>query len=403
MTMSRASSGVPHIAAGDARAHPLREVSDQSVLEAIFREGPTTRPAIARTTGLSKPTVSEAVRRLADAGLITQEGERRGRPGRVPTLFGIHPSVGYVIGIDVGGSNVRVACADIFGNVVSEAREETELGARRLPSQLLRLVRQLLDAAGVQASALLSFGISTPGVVDPVTQHLRLAYNLGVDDELDLAGPLQREYGVATRVENNVNLAAVGERWRGLAHDKLTFAFVSVGAGIGMGLVYDDKLIRGTRGAAGEIGYLPLATEPLHSTHRRRGGLEDEAGGSALLETAQAHPQWGDTQPQSVAEVFRAAAAGDQAAAEVVAREGRLVALAVTSLCAVIDPGLVILGGGIGANPLLRDIAREVTGDMLPFPPRIETSGLGDAAALYGATAVALRAAREELTTHHFG
>lgn len=384
---------------GERRSRPLPEVTDQSVLEAIFRDGPTTRPAISRATGLSKPTVSEAVRRLLDAGLVSEVGEQRGRPGRVPIVYGIHPSVGYVLGVDVGGLNVRFACADIYGEVVAEHREETELGEDRLPPQLLRTSRRLLAEAGVPGSSLLAVGISTPGVVDPASGRLKLAYNLGVDRDLDLAGPLAQAFGVEIRVENNVNLAAIGERWHGLARDEHTFVFIAVGAGVGMGVVYEDELIQGAHGAAGEIGYLPLTPDPLHPSHRRRGGLEDEAGGSALLDAARNTPGWRDPPPRSVEEIFRRAQHGDPVAGDLVASEGRRLGLAVASVCTVLDPALVVLGGGIGANPALRDIARETVGELFPFPPRIETSVLGDAAALHGATVVALRAARETLAT----
>lgn len=389
--------GLPSSMSGDGRGRPAREMTDQAVLDAIFRDGPTTRPAIARATGLSKPTVSETVRRLWEASLITEQGQRRGRAGRVPTLFGIDPSVGFVIGIDVGGSNVRLGCADINGNTIAEEREETHVGAERLPSQLLDLVRRLLREAGVPASELLSFGISTPGVVDPGTGRLRLAYNLGVDDDLDIAAPLEAAFGITARVENNVNLAAIGERWRGLAHDRRTFAVVAIGAGVGMGLVYDDMLLQGTQGTAGEIGYMPFGADPLDPVHRRRGSLEDEAGGAALLDAARNHPGWALPPPSSVAEIFRAADGGDAAATDVVVDEGRKVAYAVASISAVIDPGLVILGGGIGSNPMLRDTADRFVKELLPLPPTLETSSLGDAAALHGATAVALHGAREAL------
>jgi predicted NBD/HSP70 family sugar kinase len=164
-----------------------------------------------------------------------------------------------------------------------------------------------------------------------------------------------------------------------------TFAFVGVGTGIGMGLVVAGELVRGARGAAGELGFLPLAGG-------MRGAFEREVNGAGVVAAAAAHPRWNGTPPESCESVFELAAAGEPAALEVVASVGTRLGVAIAAVCVVVDPELVVLGGGVGGNELLLEPVRAAAGELLPLPPRIERSALGDRAPLLGAVALALRA-----------
>lgn len=382
----------------DLRA--LRGLSEQLVLEAIAEAGSTTRPMIAKSTGLSKPTVSQAVKRLLDTGLIVENGNVRGNTGRVPTAYAIGPSAGYAVALDVGGSSTRAACADLYGEISAEVRAKTSVGEKKLPAQLVQLVSKVLKKAGVPESALLAIGVSTPGVVDPDSQCISLAPQLHVPDGFDLTSVLRDSFAVPVHVENNVNMAALGEKWRGLGRSAGTFAFVGIGAGIGMGMIYNDQLWQGAHGAAGEISYLPIADDPLDARHRTEGGLQDQAGEAALLDAARRHEGWRHDPPQDVAELFSRAEHDDPTAESLVRTVGERIGLAVTSVCAVTDPALVVLGGGIGSNPRVRDMVRDVVDRLIPFPPRIETTELGDAVSLYGAASVALSTARERLSAN---
>ena len=127
-------------------------------------------------------------------------------------------------------------------------------------------------------------GVSTPGVVDPETRRVTsLAWHVSATGEFDALASLENRFGVPVLVDNDVNMAAVGEKWRGLAGGVSTFVVISIGAGVGMGIVIQDELFRGFHGAAGEIGYLPLARDPFDAHHRKLGGLEDEIGAEGIL------------------------------------------------------------------------------------------------------------------------
>lgn len=374
-----------------------RGLREQRVLEAIAAAGSTTRPAIAKATGLSKPTVSEAVRRLLATGLIVENGDVRGNTGRIPTAYAIHSSAGSVVAVDVGGSSVRVACADLYGETRAEVRAKTRTGEEGLSSQLVELVRRALRKANVAESSLLAIGVSAPGVVDPQTQCISLAPQIHVRNGFDLTQDLRTAFATRVHVENNVNMAAIGEKWRGVAKDVEAFAFVAIGAGVGMGLIHDDRLWQGSHGAAGEISFLPLADEPLDPRHRERGGLQDQVGEESLIAAARKIHDWRDGEPTNVAEIFRRADAGDAAAQALVHTIGDRLGLAVASICAVVDPGLIVLGGGIGTNPQVQAMVHRVVETLIPFPPHIAETKLGDAVSLHGAMSVALAMAREFL------
>ena len=374
--------------------------SGRAVLEALLDSVPLTRPELASRTSLSRPTISEVVRRLVDSGLIVDAGVRRGRPGRVPTYYRLAPTAGYVVAIDVGGDNLRVAAADMSGALCFEQRQATRAtGASRVAAQAARMIRSATRAAGDQLGPLRTVAVSAPGAVHPDGRTMSVARNLGEDGPFDLITPLEARVDAPILLENNVNLAALGERWRGHARDVATFAFLAVGAGIGMGLVHNGELMKGAHGAAGEVAYLPLPGSVPAGQRVGRGKeqLADEAGAYGILAALEAHRTWPVKRPSSVEELFAQAAAGVPTARDLVEAEARQLGLTIASACAVFDPELVVLGGGVGRNPLLLPTVREIVNGYAPFPPRIETSALGEAASLTGALFVALRAARAEL------
>src|SRR5919206_2853104 len=380
---------------GRVRSNLLRERSEQAVLEVVFREGPITRPEIAARTNLSKPTVSAVVDRLEKADLVHATGERHGRRGRKPMAYVVSDRAGFVVGVDIGGANLRAGATDLYGELVCERQEPTSSGgARAVGRQMLAMVNDVVHAAQGSHQRLLALGISTPGVVDQRTRMMSLAYNVSPDGGFDPLGVIGRRYDVPVLVDNNINLAAVGEKWSGLAQRVSTFAYVSIGAGVGMGVVIDDEVVRGAHGAAGEICYLPVGSDPFDERHRVHGGLEDEIGAAAIVAAWRAED---GPAPASAEEVFERARAGEPAALRIVDHVARHVGVAIASVCAVIDPELVVLGGGIGSNALLLAPARATAAALFPLTVRIETSMLGEKAALHGAIAIALREARRQL------
>jgi predicted NBD/HSP70 family sugar kinase len=400
--------------AGDSRLSLLRALSEQAVLETIFREGPITRPEISAATNLSKPTVGAAVSRLEQAGLVHAAGIRPGQRGRSPVAYVVSDQAGFVVGGDIGGTNVRVAASDLFGELICDRkRPTTKDGSRAVGVQILEMVSEVIDEAGATRGRPLALGISAPGVIDRSSGRVTsLAYNVTPEGGFDPLEVIRDRFDLPVLVDNNVNLAAVGEKWFGLARGISTMVYIAIGAGIGMGIIIDNELVRGAHGAAGEIAYLPLVGDPFDPRHRLHGGLEDEVAAAGILSafrerrgsdgigtrpSPHVEGRGGGRDPQSAHDVFELAGSGDATARAVIGHVASRLGAAIATVCAIIDPELVVLGGGIGANPLLLRPVRGAAAALVPITARIETSSLGDRAALHGAVAVALQAARAQL------
>src|SRR5690348_6582155 len=377
----------------------LRELGEQAVLETIFREGPITRPEIAAAISLSKPTVSAAVSRLEHAGLVRAAGTRPGQRGRNPVAYVVSKRAGFVLGADIGGSNVRVAAADLFGEAICDLKRPTAKdGSRAVGVQILQMVTEVIDQASAVHGPPLALGISSPGIVDQASGRVTsLAYNVVPEGGFDPLEVIRERFDLPVLVENNVNLAAVGGKWFGLARGVSTMVFIAIGAGIGMGIIIEDEVVRGAHGAAGEIGYLPLVGDPFNPRHRLHGGLEDEIGAAGIVAAFNERRDAEDPELSSVHEVFELAETGSAAARSVVEHVASRLGTAIATVCAILDPELVVLGGGIGASPLLLRPVRGSAAALVPITARIETSLLGERAALQGAIAIALRAARTQL------
>jgi predicted NBD/HSP70 family sugar kinase len=368
----------------------------RTILEQIQRTGPVSRAQVARDSGLSKPTVSLGLTALLDAGLVREVGRSSGRPGPTAVLYELNPSAGWVAGIDVGRRRVRAALADITGAVVARRDEPARASsARTLIGQIGSIAHGLAASAGIGWDQVHHVTVGSPGVFEPTRGTVTLAPNLPGWGRQGLLLRLRDELGGRIGVENDVNLAAEGERWRGLARDVRNFGFISVGTGVGMGLVLDGKLYRGASGAAGEVGYLPIGADPYDRQVRRRGAFEEAINGAAVVRAAR---EAGMAGARSAEKVFALARRGDPLAGRVVEDEARRLALGLAVVTAVVDLELVILGGGVGGNAdlLLAPVERELRA-LSPLRPRLAVSALGEDAVLQGALATALAVAQTRL------
>lgn len=367
------------------------------MLEFIRHMGPVSRAQIARDSGLSKPTVSQALAALERVRIVREAGRSSGGKGPTAVLYELNPRAGWVVGIDVGRDWVRAAIANLTGEIVARRDEHARArSARSLIAQIGEIAHGLAADAGLKWRQVTFATVGSPGVVEPGRDHVALAHNLPGWGREGLVEAVREELGTNVGFENDVNLATVGEQWHGLGKGVPNFVYLHVGTGIGMGLVLNGELYRGATGAAGEIAYLPLAAaDPHDRTNRRRGALEAAAGAAGVVATAR---RLGMKPPLDPKRIFVAARRGDRAACEVVKVEAERIALAVASVVPVVDPELVILGGGIGRNGdlLLEPLERELRA-LSPFHPRIEISALGQDAEVHGAVAMALQAAQDRL------
>jgi predicted NBD/HSP70 family sugar kinase len=392
----------------------LRQLNSTLILDTIRRDGPISRAALARATGLSKPTVNQVAELLIEQGFV-EEGVAAAepsprRPGPRARLLRFRAELGYVLGIDVGAAKVRVVVADLSGHIIATTRRAVSGGARSsVLAQTEVAAREALASAGVSRAAVRVAGVGTPGVVDPESGRISLAPQIDGWDGLDLGARLERALGCPVVAENEARLSLLAECWRGAARDVRQVAYVQVGVGIGGALLVDGKVLRGKSGAAGEIAYLLDVDEPRDDAPGSTGPFERAAGGRAyarLGAEAARGPDGallrelagGDPSAVSAQTVFAAAARGDAAAASIVATLTRRLARGVANVATVLDPDLVVLGGGIAnAGAALLEPVEAAVRAAVPAPPRVVLSALGDDGTALGAVRRALDVTDEVL------
>lgn len=382
----------------------VRIVNEHRVLEAVLERSAASKAELSRVTGLSKSTVSAVVDDLERAGILTQTNVTVGAIGRPSVLYAVDPSAGHIVGIDLGGTKLLAGLSDLLGGVLAEIEVPTAKGsASELLEQISIVVDRLFEEAGVARSSLRAVAIGVPGIYEESIDSISGAYNLPALADIRLQARLEEMLDVPVSVANDVNFAALGEHRHGHGRAFDSFVSLSIGTGVGMGIIVDGHLLTGRRGAAGEVGHLPVAVDdPFDGSYRSKGGpLEAVVSGPALAARAR-EIRGGSTASTLPAEpttfdVFAAAATGDTAASQAVDEEARAIALAIAAVGAVLDPELVVLSGGIGVQPALLEPVRGYLKDLLPDPPNVLPSELGSRAALSGAMEAGLRAARQEL------
>jgi len=377
------------------RATPplLKHLNERTVLEAIRAGAPISRAEISRRVGISKPTVSLALRSLEHAGLVREATQGPDGPSYGAVFFEPIPDAAFVLGLDLGSRFLRGAVADLAGRI--RARQDVELqgaDAEGAITAITALHTSLIDAAALPVERIDGIVLGIPGVVESTTETLRLTtpYIAGLEHRA-LGAELRERLGVSVTLDNDINLAAVGERWTGVARGIDDFAFLSVGTGTGLGLVLGGELHRGTHGAAGEIDWALAGSGEM---------LDPSAEGVAALA---AELSWdggvdASTPPYDARDIFTAARRGDELARKVVDIIAQRIAAHIAPIAAVADPELVVLGGGLGMNgDLLLEPVRSLLHEWLPYPPRVEISTLGESAVLMGAVATGLQAALDNV------
>jgi len=387
--------------AGEARARPgtpslLRELNDRAALDLLLRGETLTRSQISEYTGVSKVTVSQMLARLEQRGLVTIVGEQAGNRGPNAALYSVVPSSAYVAGLHMDFDLVSAAVADVTGRRVADVNVDPN-GADD-PTELVRgVIERACASAGVDLARLSALVIASPGVVDPRTGDPRLAVNLPAWHE----GALDALRGVLHKpvvIENDVNLAAMAERAAGAATDTGDFVLVWLGVGLGLATMLGGQLHRGTAGAAGEIGYLPVHGAPLHTDirHPASGGFQSLAGGAAVRALAARYGFGAPTAAEAVQAAVQTQASESAAFLDDLAQR---VAAGVASVCVVLDPGLVVLGGQVGraGGTALADRVAAGVAAICPARPRVVPTGVPGEPVLRGAMLAAVDQARAAL------
>ncbi|TCO55941.1 ROK family transcriptional regulator [Actinocrispum wychmicini] len=379
----------------------VRELNLQAVYLAVRQLHPVSRAELARRLGTSKPTIGRSIDALLAAGLIRAADAT----GYGATFFEPCPEAGAVLGLDVGSRYLRGVIADLDGN--ERARADVRLASNHGPdvvADAVRLKEKLTTEAEVDTVDMAVVGIG--GVIDPRTGQVRVA-NQHELNGFAAGAEFRTALGVPVTVENDVNLAALGEGRRGAGVGLRDFAFLAVGSGVGAGLVLGGEVHRGHHGAAGEIDYV----RPGHEFEPASPAADAFLAYAEKLVAQFAKPR-ARSDPDRLAQamgtslrspltteaIMAAARDGDGFGLSLVDLEADRIARYASTLTQVVDLELVVLGGGLGLNgDLLLDPVRAALAALVPYPPGVEVSQLGADATLVGAIMLALQEVLDDL------
>lgn len=381
-----------------SRASDVTRVNAAAIVELVRRSGAISRAEIARSLALSPATVTRTVGRLLESGAVSERDRGHSSGGRPPVMLSYNPRAAALIGVDVGGTKIAAVISDLDGCFLARRVVATwpEHGGPAGLDAVIAVIDELLALPEVAGAPVRGIAVGVPGV----TRHREgvVEWSPGLDwRDLPLAALLRERFKRPVFIENDVNLAALGEAARGAGQGVSSLVGIFIGTGIGAGIVLNGQLYRGANEAAGEVGYLLLERQALGHEYPRFGAFESVAAGPGIArraarELAGGAPSALARQGAKVAtpEVLAAAGAGDPVATAVLSETLDYLALAVANVACVLNPRRVILGGAVGLalRPWYGDIVSRLAG-RIPHVPEIVASALGVDAGLSGAVTLA--------------
>ncbi len=368
----------------------MRAINRSAVLEYLRLAKTASRTELAAELNISKPTVMRIVDDLVADGLVIALDEREKGAHRSRELLSLNTLNNLVIGIDLGGSHISGIVANIGGEILFQDRipEKWVTGEENF-QVLLQFLQTLQKEAEKLTAKVLGIAIGVPGIIDSKNGLVKLAPSLNWTD-FPLLERLDAHFDIPVIVENDVNLAVLGENWFGIGIGVDNMVMMSIGTGIGAGIILDGKLHRGFRESSGEVGYLLPGVSFLDNQYPGFGALESLASCKGVAERAvqvlqSTNPNL-DVSSVDAAMVFNAARQGKPWAQKIVAETVDFLSLAIANISVCFDPELIIIGGGIsGSLDMLIEPIQKRLQNVIPFLPKIEGSALLGNAPLLGA------------------
>lgn len=371
------------------------------------------RTDLADQMGLTRAAVSLIVNDLLEGGVILEAESRSIPNGRPPVVLEINPHYGLVAAVDMGATHMNLAISDFSAHIISETICSFDI--RKGPAVCIPEVdlalRKLIASQGLQISDLHAVGVGVPG---PVVTNAGMVISPPIMpgwDGFPIRDTLEKMWGLPVSLNNDAELGALGEWAYGAGRGEKNLAFIKVGSGIGAGLILNQQIYGGTTGSAGEIGHLTVEENGPLCTCGNHGCLEAFAGGHAIARQAKILAESGkrtllSTYPIDAItahEVADAAQRGDLPAQEVITRAGTFIGIAIAGLVNLINPSVVIIGGGVAQTGDLltapiRQVVRERSLRASEQSVRITTSILGRHSSLIGALVQAINIAIHEVT-----
>ncbi len=334
----------------------IRAINRSAVLNTIKNFGPISRTDIARRTGLSAATITGITTDLIEDSLVFEKEQGDSSGGRRQNLFALNPGGVFVVVFMLPEQNVTAALTDLEATVIAKQTILIEdISLDMVINSIVEIVEKLEHQASIEQQNLFGVGIGLAGIIDADRGVLRYSPIFGWHD-VPLVDLLQSRLKVPIFIDNDVNTFTLTERWFGKGQGVDNFLTVTVGRGIGMGIVVNGQLYQGVKGGAGEFGHTVINPEGPMCDCGKRGCLETYASDPALVRAAKTSFENGKMKKavNSINELKALAEEGDPGAENVYAKAGETLGRGIANLINVFNPELIIIGGeGVGAGDLL--------------------------------------------------
>jgi len=383
----------------------MHSANRAAILEIIRQKNPIARSEIGRQLGLSLPTVMRIVDELLQEGLVQYTGQTEWSSGRRRELLEYNKDGRVVIGIDLGWTDIYGAVANIGGEIIHEIRlDRANQTGEACFELLIRLIGQLLALPRREDQQLIGIAVGVPGVTHVKEGVVEWSPSLQWRD-YPLKQKLEQLFPYPVYVDNDVNLAALGENWFGCGVGVSKMVWMTIGTGLGAGIIIDGALYRGFGDAAGEIGYMIGERNALGQTYDQFGAMEQKVTGPSIV--ARARAVLAGSLPAerlealTAQDVFAAARRGEDWAVDIVRLTVDYLAMAIINVSAILDPELIVLGGGVmNSADLLLGPVRQRTAGALMHLPRLEISSLGSRATVMGGIAITVYRSNDYYMVH---
>jgi glucokinase-like ROK family protein len=349
----------------------VRQINLSLVMNILRTQAPISRAALAQATGLNKATVSDLVFDLMERGFIREVGMKSSGTGRPATLLTLHPAAGFIVSCEIAVDFIEVLVTDFAPEVFWQVKERTspEMGQQAILERTLALLFQAVEKGRATEAPLFGVAIGVPGMVDSTSGTLLFAPNLGWNNVELLAFFEKANFGAPVFVDNEANLAALGEHYFGAARGYDNVLYLSGNIGLGGGVVRDGHLCRGVSGVASEFGHMTMNPDGELCNCGNRGCWETQVSQKALYRYLDEFINAGKKSilehlsgNYSVESIVDAARMGDEAAVLALEKTGRHLGIGIASLLNALNPELVVLGGmlSLAADFLLPVVENEI-------------------------------------------
>jgi len=364
----------------------MRSVNRSAVLDFIRRNNPVARSIIAHDLQLSLPTVMRIVDELIAHGWVRPTGAKEWSSSRRRDLLEYHKEGHAVIGVDLGGTKMFGALANIGGEIIGEQTINGHgTSGERSYAMLEKMIHDLMRAPRPRGQKIRGIAVGVPGVTHAPVGIVEWAPSLNWRD-YPLKQKLEKHFRLPCLVDNDVNLAALGEQWFGAGDGAHNIVLIAIGTGVGAGLIVDGVLYRGHHNAAGEVGFLLSKRADLDQQYAKFGALESVISGTGIAERAQRARRL--RAPLTAPDVFEAYRRREAWSIPLVNETVDYLSMAIVNVSTLLDPELIILGGGVSesADVLLPAVQARIQ-NILPTTPTLKVSTLGRRAAVMGGIA----------------